>query len=94
MPNNLPQRKLGPFSVSAIGFGCTNLSHAYGIPPPLAVAEALLLRALDCGVTLFDTAALYGSVPMKNWSGAYSAATVSGLYWPASAELPPSTASG
>jgi len=60
VPNNLPQRKLGPFSVSAIGFGCTNLSHAYGIPPPLAVAEALLLRALDCGVMLFDTAALYG----------------------------------
>ncbi len=37
-----------------------NLSHAYGTPPPADVAEALLLEALDLGVTLFDTAALYG----------------------------------
>lgn len=56
----LPQRKIGPFAVSAIGLGCMNLSHAYGAPPPVAQAEALLQRALDAGVTLFDTAALYG----------------------------------
>jgi aryl-alcohol dehydrogenase-like predicted oxidoreductase len=37
-----------------------NLSHGYGAPPPPADAEALLLDALDRGVTLFDTAALYG----------------------------------
>ncbi len=37
-----------------------NLSHAYGAPPPEADAERLLLTALDDGVTLFDTAALYG----------------------------------
>jgi aryl-alcohol dehydrogenase-like predicted oxidoreductase len=37
-----------------------NLSHAYGAPPPAADAEALLLDALEQGVTLFDTAALYG----------------------------------
>ena len=37
-----------------------NLSHAYGAPPPEAEAERLLLAALDAGVTLFDTAALYG----------------------------------
>ena len=53
-------RKLGPFEVSAIGLGCMNLSHAYGTPPPPEVAEKLLLSALDSGVTLFDTAALYG----------------------------------
>ena len=53
-------RKLGPFQVSAIGLGCMNLSHAYGAPPPADVAERLLLTALDAGVTLFDTAALYG----------------------------------
>lgn len=56
----LPQRQIGPFQVSAIGLGCMNLSHAYGAPPPVAQAEALLLQALDAGVTLFDTAALYG----------------------------------
>jgi aryl-alcohol dehydrogenase-like predicted oxidoreductase len=54
------QRHLGPFTAPAIGLGCMNLSHAYGAPPPEAEAEALLLAALDAGVTLFDTAALYG----------------------------------
>ena len=53
-------RRLGPFSVSALGLGCMNLSHAYGTPPSAEVAEALLLRALDHGITLFDTASLYG----------------------------------
>ncbi|MDE2369918.1 MAG: aldo/keto reductase [Burkholderiales bacterium] len=53
-------RQIGPLAVSAIGLGCMNLSHAYGAPPPAAEAEALLLAALDAGVTLFDTAALYG----------------------------------
>lgn len=53
-------RPLGPFQVSAIGLGCMNLSHAYGHPPSPADAQALLERALDAGVTLFDTAALYG----------------------------------
>jgi len=56
----LPQRRLGDWTVSAIGLGCMNLSHAYGAPPPQADAERLLLQALDEGVTLFDTAALYG----------------------------------
>ncbi|MDD0838441.1 aldo/keto reductase [Curvibacter sp. HBC61] len=53
-------RPLGPFHVSPIGLGCMNLSHAYGQPPSFEDAERLLLRALDLGVTLFDTAALYG----------------------------------
>ena len=53
-------RKIGPFEVSAIGLGCMNLSHAYGAPPSEADAARVLLTALDAGVTLFDTAALYG----------------------------------
>ena len=53
-------RRIGPFNVSAIGLGCMNLSHAYGAPPPAEHAERLLLRAIDLGVTLFDSAALYG----------------------------------
>ena len=53
-------RKLGPFDVSSIGLGCMNLSHAYGAPPSPEQGERVLLAALDAGVTLFDTAALYG----------------------------------
>lgn len=53
-------KHLGPFTVTAIGLGCMNLSHAYGTPPSAQQGERLLLAALDAGVTLFDTAALYG----------------------------------
>lgn len=37
-----------------------NLSHAYGAPVSPEQGERVLLAALDTGVTLFDTAALYG----------------------------------
>ena len=56
----MQQRQIGPLTTSAIGLGCMNLSHAYGSPPPPEQAQLLLVRALDLGVTLFDTAALYG----------------------------------
>lgn len=60
MTATLPKRALGPFSVSAIGLGCMNLSHGYQPRPEAEAAERLLLHALDRGVTFFDTAALYG----------------------------------
>ena len=53
-------RQLGSFTVSAIGLGCMNLSHAYGAPVSREQGERVLLAALDAGVTHFDTAALYG----------------------------------
>ncbi|OOG47405.1 aldo/keto reductase [Polaromonas sp. A23] len=56
----MQKRTIGPFHVTAIGLGCMNLSHAYGTPPSAEQGERLLLAALDAGVTLFDTAALYG----------------------------------
>jgi aryl-alcohol dehydrogenase-like predicted oxidoreductase len=56
----MQQRQLGPFTVSAIGLGCMNLSHAYGAPVSAEQGERVLLSALDAGVTLFDTATLYG----------------------------------
>lgn len=37
-----------------------NLNHGYGTSPSPDQGRALLLKALDLGVTLFDTAALYG----------------------------------
>jgi len=56
----MQQRQIESFQVSAIGLGCMNFSHAYGAPPPAEHSERVLLAALDAGVTLFDTAALYG----------------------------------
>jgi aryl-alcohol dehydrogenase-like predicted oxidoreductase len=56
----MQRRRIGPFSVSALGFGCMNLSHAYGTPPAPEVAEKVLLQALEQGINFFDTAALYG----------------------------------
>jgi hypothetical protein len=56
----MQRRRIGSCQVSALGLGCMNLSHAYGTPPTEAAAAALLLRALDRGITHFDTAALYG----------------------------------
>ncbi len=56
----MKNRQIASFSVSAIGLGCMNLSHAYGQPVSAELAERVLLGALDQGVTFFDTAALYG----------------------------------
>lgn len=53
-------RQLGPWSVPAVGLGCMNLSHAYGVPPSRKQAEAVLQSALDLGISHFDSAALYG----------------------------------
>jgi len=47
-------------SVSAIGLGCMGLSEFYGKPAQDAEAVALLHRAVDLGVTHFDTAEIYG----------------------------------
>ena len=56
----MQHRRLGPFSVSALGLGCMTLSHAYGNPPDPASAATVLRKAVDLGYNFFDTAALYG----------------------------------
>jgi len=53
-------RKLGPFTVSALGMGCMSLSHAYGTPPDPSIGAQVLRRGLELGYTMLDTAALYG----------------------------------
>jgi aryl-alcohol dehydrogenase-like predicted oxidoreductase len=52
-------RKLGHFTVNAIGLGCMSMSHAYGTPDPVE-AETTLRCALNIGYNFLDTAALYG----------------------------------
>jgi aryl-alcohol dehydrogenase-like predicted oxidoreductase len=52
-------RKLGSLEVSAIGLGCMGMSEFYGATDD-AESIAVLHRALELGVTLFDTADMYG----------------------------------
>lgn len=53
-------RKLGPFTVSAIGLGVMNISGGYGPRLSDADGQHLLAEALDCGYDFFDTSSLYG----------------------------------
>lgn len=54
-------RTLGPWDleVSAIGLGCMGMSDFYGTPDEKQCIETIH-RAIDLGVTLFDTADMYG----------------------------------
>ena len=57
----MQKRKLGNLEVSAIGFGCMGISQGYG-PAPGDRQEmiALIRKAVERGVTFFDTAEVYG----------------------------------
>src|SRR4029450_11596325 len=57
----MPQRQLGSGGplVSAIGLGCMSMSQSYGVRDDEESIRALH-RALDLGITFFDTAAIYG----------------------------------
>ena len=59
----IPQRTLGPFTVSAIGMGCMPLSFPHDRDPDLINnperAISVIHAALDAGVTLLDTADIY-----------------------------------
>ena len=59
----MQKRKLGNsnLEVSAIGFGCMGMSQSYGPPPGDRQAMISLIRkAVEHGVTFFDTAEVYG----------------------------------
>ena len=58
----MEQRRLGGqgLTVSALGLGCMGMTWAYSGGGDAAEAEATLLEAVDAGVTLFDTAEVYG----------------------------------
>ena len=47
--------------VSAVGFGCMGMSHAYGRPIDKGEMTELLAEAVDMGYTFFDTAEVYGT---------------------------------
>lgn len=54
-------RKLRTLEVSAIGLGCMGMSHAYGAPADRKEMLDLVAFAVENGVTLFDTAEVYGT---------------------------------
>jgi aryl-alcohol dehydrogenase-like predicted oxidoreductase len=60
----LPQRTLGTdgLTVSALGLGCMGMSQSYGSPEERDERESIatIHRALELGVTFFDTAEVYG----------------------------------
>ncbi len=63
----MKHRRLGgSLEVSEIGLGCMSLTGAYGNTggPDKADAIALIRRAVELGVTFFDTAEVYG--PFRN----------------------------
>ena len=59
MSTALPTRTLGTLEVSAEGLGCMGMSAFYGAFDDTE-STATLHRALDLGVTLLDTADMYG----------------------------------
>jgi aryl-alcohol dehydrogenase-like predicted oxidoreductase len=62
----MKKRKLGKsgLEVSAIGFGCMNMSFAYGPAADKQQAIKVIRAAVERGITLFDTAEVYG--PLTN----------------------------
>ncbi|UJR82924.1 aldo/keto reductase [Sandaracinus amylolyticus] len=62
----MQKRTLGAsgLEVSAIGLGCMGMSWGYGAPGDRSEMIALLRRAVELGVTFFDTAEVYG--PLAN----------------------------
>jgi aryl-alcohol dehydrogenase-like predicted oxidoreductase len=56
----MKMRTLGTLTVGGIGLGCMGMSEFYG-PGNDEESLNVMARALDLGVTLFDTADMYGS---------------------------------
>jgi len=58
--NNMKTRKLGTLEVSELGAGCMSISANYGPPADRNQGIAVIRAAHERGVTLFDTAEVYG----------------------------------
>lgn len=57
----MKKRKLGnDLEVSALGFGCMNLSSGYGPATSRQDAIRVIRKAVERGITFFDTAEVYG----------------------------------
>ena len=67
----MQKRKLGKsgLEVSALGLGCMGMSMAYGPPADKKEMIALIGKAVERGITFFDTAELYGPYTNEDLMG-------------------------
>ena len=86
----LPQRMLGKMRVSALGLGCMGMSHGHGPARDEKEMIKLIHRAVELGVTYFDTAEIYGphtneillGKALKPFRDKVCIGTKFGLYYP------------
>lgn len=57
---SMKTRKLGKLEVSQIGLGCMNMKGNYNPPADHQQSIATIRKAVESGVTFFDTAEVYG----------------------------------
>lgn len=72
--DGMPQRTLGSrraaFTVSALGLGCMGMNYNRSESPDRETCIRLIHEAIDRGVTLFDTAIIYGPLHNERLVGA------------------------
>mgnify|MGYP003390021875 CR=1 FL=1 len=91
---NLGPKGSGGLKVSAIGVGCMpmikggNILYGEAADPDEAIKT--IHRAIDLGITFFDTAQIYGPFQNEELVGEAIKGKRDGLYWPTKAGEPPS----
>src|SRR4029077_875464 len=67
----MQKRKLGKrgLEVSALGLGCMGMSQSYGTPPDKQAMISLIRKAVERGITFFDTAEVYGATKNEELVG-------------------------
>src|SRR3990170_3211955 len=67
----MQKRRLGKsnLEVSALGLGCMGMSLGYGPAGDKQEMIALIRKAVECGVTFFDTAEVYGPYTSEDLGG-------------------------
>ena len=62
----MEKRRLGNLEVSALGLGCMRMSWG-DTPVDRDDMIKLIRQAVELGITFFDTAEVYGPLPMRNF---------------------------
>jgi len=65
----MKQRTLGTLAVSEIGLGCMNFAGNYNTPVPRDQAIRTIRRAVENGVSFFDSAEVYGPYTSEEFVG-------------------------